>query len=207
MVRALAAGRATPILGQRHSIGLLDGLKDDLAAVTDKPPGDDLIRLLSSARHESALDGLRRAFDVRPVDEELLAVADNPWSFVLTSAIDPQVHQAFQRGTSVRQLRVLFAGHAGTLTRSRSGTLTLLRLFGALEEREAAFRAPTSDLELRKRSRLEIALVLNELPLLIGPGGHLVVTGVGSDDWARCRRLGLGVHKPSEPIGPLVHRT
>lgn len=201
LVRALAAGRATLILGQRHSIGLVDGLKEDIAAIADRPLGDDLIRLLTSARDKSALDGLRRAFDARPVDDELLAVADNPWSFVLTSAIDPQVHQAFQRATSVRQLRVLFAGHAGTLTRSRSGTLTLLRLFGALEEREAAFRPPTSDLELRKRSRLEIALVLNELPLLIGPGGHLVVTGIGSDDWLDVEDLALACTSlPSQSV-------
>src|SRR5439155_1408889 len=47
------------------------------------------------------------------------------------------------------------------------------------------------DLELRKRTRLELALVLNELPVLIGPGGHLIVAGVGSDDWLDIETLAL----------------
>jgi hypothetical protein len=191
LVRALAAGRATLLLGQRHSPGLLNSIKRDIAAITGQTESGDLVRLLSAVGDDSSLERLRRAFEIHAVDPEMVAVADNPWSFVLTSAVDPQVHEAFQRPASARQLRVLFAGHAGTLTRSRLGTLTLLRLFGALEERESAYRPPTSDLELRKRSRLELALVLNELPLLIGPGGHVAVVGVGSDDWLDVEDLAL----------------
>jgi hypothetical protein len=140
LVRALAAGRATLLLGQRHSPGLLDSLKRDIAAITGQTGSSDLVRLLSAVGGDSSLDGLRRAFEVHAVDPELVAVADNPWSFVLTSAVDPQVHEAFQRPGAARQLRVLFAGHTGTLARSRSGSLTFLRLFGALEEREPAYR-------------------------------------------------------------------
>ena len=137
MVRALAAGRATLLLGQRHSPGLLDALRRDIAAITNQSETDDLVRLLEGIRDDSALEGLRRAFEIHPVSSELLAVVENPWSYVLTSAIDPQVHEVFQRpGLSSRQLRVLFAGHTGTLARPGAGTLTLLRLFGALEEKD-----------------------------------------------------------------------
>ena len=192
LLRALASGRATLLLGQRHSPGLLDSLKRDIAAITDQPDSDDLVRLLSAVRDDSSLEGLRRAFEIHPVAPELVEVAENPWSYVLTSAVDPQVHEAFQRpGSSGRQLRVMFAGHAGTLARSGSTTLTLLRLFGALEERDPTYRPPTSDLELRKQTRLDLPLVLSELPRLIGPGGHLAVVGVGSDDWLDVETLAL----------------
>jgi len=56
-------------------------------------------------------------------------------------------------------------------------------MFGALDERDPAYRPPTTDLDLRRRSRLELALTLGELPVLVGPGGQLVVMGVDSDDW------------------------
>ena len=69
--------------------------------------------------------------------------------------------------------------------------LTLLRLFGALDERDPAYRPPTSDRDLRRRQRLELPLVMNDLPLLIGPGGHLVVVGVGADDWIDLEVLAL----------------
>lgn len=193
LLAALAAGRAMLFLGQRHSPGLLDGLKRDIAAITNQPESDDLVRLVSAIRDDSSLEGLRRAFEMHPVAPELLAVAENPWSYVLTSAVDPQVHEVFQRpGVSSRQLRVLFAGHTGTLARSGTGTLTMLRLFGALEEKDPAYRPPTSDLELRRRRRLELPLVLNDLPHLLGPGGHLVVVGVGADDWLDVEVLALG---------------
>jgi len=192
LVRALAAGRAVLVLGQRHSPGLLDSLKRDLAAITGQDDIGDFVRLLASISDDSSLEGLRRAFERHPAAPNLLAMAENPWAYVLTSAIDPQVHEAFQRaGAPSRQLRVLFAGRAGTLSRSGHGTLTLLRLFGALEEREVAYRPPASDLELKRRTRLELALVLNELPVLIGPGGQLVVVGVGSDDWLDVETLAL----------------
>lgn len=192
LVQALSAGRAVLVLGQRHSPGLLDGLRLDVAAITGQTDSADLVRLLAAVTDDSSLEGLRRAFERRPVTPELLAIAENPWAYVLTSAIDPQVHEAFQRaGAAGRQLRVLFGGHVGTLARSGQGVLTLLRLFGALEERERAYRPPTSALELRRRTRLELPLVLTELPVLIGPGGHLVVVGVGSDDWLDVEALAL----------------
>ena len=191
-VRALAAGRAVLVLGQRHSPGLLDSLKRDFAAITGQDDSGDFVRLLASVGDDSSLEGLRRAIERLPVAPDLLAIAENPWAYVLTSAIDPQVHEAFQRaGAPSRRLRVLFAGRAGTLARSGHGTLTLLRLFGALDERDVAYRPPASDLELRRRTTLDLALVLNELPVLIGPGGQLVVVGVGSDDWLDVETLAL----------------
>jgi hypothetical protein len=150
------------------------------------------VELLAAAHDDAALEGLRRAFERHRVASELLAVAENPWSYVITSAIDPQLHEAFQRtGAAGRQLRILFAGYAGTLARSTSGSVTLLRLFGALEERERKYRPPASDLELRRRTRLELPIVLNELPTLIGPGGLLVMSGVGADDWLDLESLAL----------------
>ena len=122
LVRAMTGGRATLLLGQRHSPGLLDALRQDIAAITGESAEADLVRLLDAVRDDSALEGLRRAFEVHPVAPELIEVAGNPWSFVVTSAIDPQVQEAFQRlGLASRQLRVLFAGKTGTLARSGVG--------------------------------------------------------------------------------------
>jgi len=191
LVRALAGGRATLLVGQRHSPGFLDGLKQDIAAVVGRS-GNDLIELLSGVIGDPSIEGLRRVLEARPASPELVKTADNPWSYVLTSAIDPQVHEAFRRPVSSgRQLRVFFAGSSGTLARTGPATLTLLRLFGALDEIQPAYRPPETSLELRRRTRLELPIVLNELPYMIGPGGHLVVTGVGSDDWLDLETLAL----------------
>jgi len=95
LVQALSAGRAVLVLGQRHSPGLLDGLRLDVAAITGQTDSADLVRLLAAVTDDSSLEGLRRAFERRPVTPELLAIAENPWAYVLTSAIDPQVHEAF----------------------------------------------------------------------------------------------------------------
>jgi hypothetical protein len=189
---ALATGRATLILGQRHSPGLLDALHQDIAEITAQPANQDLVRLLEGVSGDLWLDAFRRASGTHPVAAELLDVAGNPWSYVLTSAIDPQVHEAFQRvGFGSRQLRVLFAGQAGTLARSGAGTLTLLRLFGSIDERDPSFRPPVSDLELRRRRQLELPMVLNDLPVLVGPGGQVAVVGVGADDWIDVELLAL----------------
>lgn len=167
-------------------------MKRDIAAIAGQGETGDFVQLLASLRDDAAIDGLRRAFERRPVGADLLALAENPWAYVLTSAVDPQVHEAFQRACAPgRQLRVLSAGRAGTLSRSGRGSLTLLRLFGALDERDFAYRPPTSDLELRRRTKLELPLVLSELPVVIGPGGHLVVIGVGLDDWLDIETLAL----------------
>lgn len=192
LVQALAAGRVVLILGQRHSTGLVDGLRQDIAAITGQEDTGDLLDLLAAVREDASIEALRRALERRPVTPQLLAIAGNPWAYVLTSAVDPQVHEAFQRVSAAgRQLRMLFAGHAGTLARSGRGVLTILRLFGALEERERTRRPPTTRTELRRRTRLELPLVLTELPMLVGPGGHLVIAGVGADDWLDIEALAL----------------
>src|SRR5712692_4119203 len=113
LAAALASGRAVLLLGQRHSAGLVDDLKRDVAAITGQQEGTDTIRLLAGLGDDSALESLRRALDRHPVAQELLAIAENPWAYVLTSAIDPQVHEAFQRAASGRQLRVLSLANAG----------------------------------------------------------------------------------------------
>lgn len=191
LLKALITGRAVLVIGQRHSPGLADTLKRDIAAITNQPD-KALIDVLSGVQDDQAFEGLRRALDSRPVSEQLVATAENPWAYVVTSAIDPQVHEAFRRPmSSGRQLRVLFAGHSGTLARTGTGTLTLLRLFGALEERDSAYRPPTSANDLHRRVRLEMPLVFREFPFLIGPGGQLAIAGVGADDWLDLEILAL----------------
>src|SRR4051794_38700155 len=105
LVQALAAGRAVLILGQRHTPGLFDTLKLDIAAMIGQTDSSGLVHLLSAIHDDSSLEGLRRVFEQRPATPDLLEIAANPWCYVLTSAIDPQVHEAFQRvGASGRQL-------------------------------------------------------------------------------------------------------
>src|SRR6266542_6199360 len=86
LATALAAGRAVLLLGQRHSPGLVDGFKHDMAAITGRREGDTTIRLLAGLGDDSAIEGLRRALDRHQVAQELVAIAENPWAYVLTTA-------------------------------------------------------------------------------------------------------------------------
>ncbi len=80
----------------------------------------------------------------------------------------------------------------------------MLRLFGALEEKDTSYRPPTSELELRRRQRLELPVVMSDLPHLLGPHGHLVIVGVGLDGTFWALRALLWVRARLEPAGWLI---
>src|SRR5436309_421988 len=84
---SLAHGQSVLVLGQRHTTGFISGLVQDLSAAADVPLEESLVAQLERIQPES-IDGLRRAFELHPAAPSLKSVAGNPWSIVLTSAID-----------------------------------------------------------------------------------------------------------------------
>ncbi len=192
-VAALAAGRAVLLLGQEYSSPLMHQLLADVAVVLNAERAADLPSQLVGRAQPTDLPNIRRAFSLHSAPDQLVELAAQPWSFVLTSAIDSIPLEAFRRAAAAgRRLRLLFPGQAsGQLTRRSVDALTVIRLFGSLEEREERYLPPLTPLSLRQRRRFEVTAVLHQLPTLVGPHGCLAIVGVTSGDWLDLEDLAL----------------
>lgn len=192
-VAALAAGRAVLLLGQNHSPALLSQLLSDIAAAQHSEKQVSLRRQLVDRVGPDDLTNVRRALSLHSPPESLLDLTRQPWSIVLTSAVDTVATEALRQATSSgRRLRFLSPSQtAGQLTRSSPNSLTAVRLFGSLEEQEERYLPPFTSRELRQRQRFDVAALLNQLPDHVGPHGCLTVVGVDSEDWLDLGDLAL----------------
>lgn len=191
LLSGLRSGRALLLLGQRHTQGLSDILSRDVGALLDSSGTTSLKERLLQAEEEQ-FEGLLKAFTAHQPSDDLLAIARNPWSMILLSAVDPIAFQALQQaGGTGRRLRVLYAGEFGTVGRSQPANPTVIRLFGAVDEVDARRRPPLNEADYLSRQAFQVAGVLRELPRLIGPKGILVCAGIGGDDWLTLQSLGL----------------
>nr|MDT0663537.1 hypothetical protein [Micromonospora sp. DSM 115978] len=184
LLHTIAEGKAVLLLGQRHTPGLVDQLIADIAALTDTPERETLPDQLQAVGSPSALDAALRGFR-RPVPtEDLVGVLSCPWSLMLTTAVDPVVAEALSKaGGSSRQLRYVYPGQTQLLTPSRNpSSLTVMRLFGSVEESTLQYLPPLTRSSLRQRRLLEVPQAVRNVQYLVGDGA-LVVDGVGADDW------------------------
>lgn len=191
--RAIAQGRAFLLLGQRHTDGLVDVLSADIATVLGVEIASSLLLQYSHMGTAERASQASRAFGSHRPSQELGAVAANPWSTVLTSAIDPAVLTAFQFSSGPgRQVRVLFADKIVSLAGAPSPTsLNFVRLIGAADEQETATLPPYSELDLRQRRAISVMPLLAKLPSILGPHSILVAAGLGGDDWLDLETLQL----------------
>lgn len=192
LVESIADGSAVLLLGQRHSPGLSSAFADDIAAITGVEPQGSLTEQMLQLGSPSLIDPVRRSFLRHEPSGDLLAIASCPWSIALVTAVDPTAAAAFTHPSSARRLRILYATRrTPPLSASRSAaSLTLLRLFGSVEEDDAELMPPLTPSALRQRRVFEVAPVLQQLSYLVGDG-CLVVSGVGSDDWVDLETLSL----------------
>lgn len=193
LLRALAAGRGVLLLGQAYAgAAMQDVLRDVAAAFQVDPAGDVRSQLLDNV-DASDVPNLRRAFDLHTPSDDLVELATMPWSLVLTSAVDSTPIEAFRRATAGgRRLRLLYPSQTrGQLAKRAADSLTVVRLFGSLEEQDERYLPPFSRLALRQRQSFDVAVILHQLPSLVGPHGCLVVAGVSSGDWLDLDSLAL----------------
>ena len=192
-VSSLAAGRAVLLLGQNHSPALKVNALRDIAAALRREPMQNLREQLVDHLDPSDLPNIRRAFSLHSPTSELLGITQQPWSMVLTSAVDSVATEALRQATSSgRRLRMLFpAQTTGQLPRANREALTVVRLFGSIEEQEDRFLPPLDRRELRQRQRFDVAALLNRLPDVVGPYGALAIVGVDDDDWIDLDDLSL----------------
>ena len=193
LLRALAAGRGVLLLGQEYGGSAVQDLLRDVAAVLKVERATDLRSQLLENVEPADVPNLRRAFDLYSPSDELVELATIPWSLVLTSAVDSTPVEAFRRATvGGRRLRLLFPGQTrGQLQKRAADSLTVVRLFGSLEEQDERFLPPFSRLALRQRQSFEVAAILHQLPSLVGPHGCLAVVGVTRGDWLDLDALAL----------------
>ena len=192
LIDSIADGRAVLLLGQRHTPGLSATLAADTAAIAGTAPRESVLDQMLELGSPSLVDPVRRAFLRHEPSGALQAVASCPWSLVLLTAIDPVAAAAFNEATSARRLRILYATRRmPPLTSSRNATsLTLVRLFGSVEEDDPERMPPLTSSALRQRRAFDVAPVLQQLLYLVGDG-RLVISGVGSDDWIDLETLSL----------------
>lgn len=192
-VSSLASGRAVLLLGQNHSPAMMAEALRDIAAALRREPKRSLRQQLADQVDASDLPNVRRAFSLHSPTEELLDVTQEPWAMVLTSAVDTVATDALRQATSSgRRLRLLFpAQTTGQLLRPSPEALTVIRLFGSLEEQDDRFLPPLDGRELRQRQRFDVAALLNRLPDVVGPYGVLAIVGVDGDDWIDLDDLSL----------------
>lgn len=184
LVRRLAAGRGVLLVGQRHTAELNELLARDVAASLGLEHLSDLPSQMALVGDPSRLSQLAPVFSQAVPNEPLNALMENPWSMVLSSAIDPAPLTAFvQTGGSARATQVLYPSQFVTLTRAVSSSPTFVPLFGSADEGTAGFRCPTTAAEVARIRGLVVPRILSELPRLVGPGGVLCVVGMGADDW------------------------
>ncbi|MCA1708169.1 MAG: hypothetical protein LC808_34795 [Actinobacteria bacterium] len=193
LLRAIAAGRGVLLLGQEYTRSTLRDVLRDVAAVLNVQPAPDIRSQLLENVEPADIPNLRRAFSLYSPSEELVELATIPWSFVLTSAVDSSPIEAFRRATvGGRRLRLLYPGQAGgQLLRRTPDSLTVVRLFGSLEEQDERFLPPLSRLALRQRQSFDVAAILHQLPSMVGPRGCLAVVGVTRGDWLDLDSLAL----------------
>lgn len=193
LLRALAAGRGVLLLGQAYAGAAMQGVLRDVAAALHAEPAAGVRSQLLDKVDASDVPNLRRAFDLHAPSDGLVELSTIPWSLVLTSAVDSTPIEAFRRATaSGRRLRLLYPGQTrGQLVKRAADSLTVVRLFGSLEEQDERYLPPLSRLALRQRQSFDVAAILHQLPSLIGPHGCLVVAGVSNGDWLDLDSLAL----------------
>ena len=192
LLEGLASGRAVLLLGQNHSTGFADQLTRDLSAALAIPHSESVRDQVISIGDADRIGDARQTFLSKNPPDDLLKVAGNPWTMVVTSAVDPTVMQALQQAGGIgRRVRVLFAGEFATLGRSQPNNPTVVRLFGSIDEVEPRRLPPLSDADHLRRQRLQVAPILGDLPRLVGPRGLLVCAGIGADDWLSIQDLAL----------------
>lgn len=185
LISVVASGRSVLLLGQGHSTGLEDAVRDIAAAAHTDQTGDLRSQIIDRIKPDE-LANVRRALSFHSADEQLIETVSQPWATVVTSAVDSMAAEALRRAAAAgRRLRVLFPSQlpGGQPVRSAADSLTVLRLFGSLDEEEARFLPPLDSRALRQRQRFEVAAVLHQLPFLLGPYGHLVIVGLDRHDW------------------------
>lgn len=199
LVRRLAAGRGVLLVGQRHTPGLTDLLTRDVAAALSLEKAEDLPTQLSAVGNAARLSQLAPVFGQAAADEPLNALMENPWSLVLSSAIDPAPLWSFvQTGGAARRTQVLYPTQFVTLTRATSASPTFVPIFGSAEEGDASFRCPVTAGETARTRGLIVPRILSELPRLVGPGGVLCVVGLAADDWIPIETLLLSLEPFSD---------
>src|SRR6266571_4511491 len=169
LVGALAAGRAVLLLGQNHSPALMTKLLSDIATAMNSDLQGSLRRQLVDRVELADLPNVRRALGLHSPPDELIEVTKQPWSVVLTSAVDTVATEALRQSTGpARRLRLLFPSQiAGQLARPGRDVLTVVRLFGSLEEQEERYLPPLNRLALRQRRSFDVAAVLRSLAGLV----------------------------------------
>ena len=191
LVKALATRHAVLLLGQSHSP--TSALLSDVAAALRVDRRASFRDQLVDVTGPADMANVMRALSLHSPSPDLVDIAKLPWSFVLTSAVDTIVVEAFRRASgTARRLRLLNPRQAvGPLARRSTDALTIVRLFGSIDEQDERYLPPFTRLALQRRQRFEVAAVLQELPLFVGPYGCLVVTGIDSTDWLDLSDLAL----------------
>ncbi len=192
-IATLAAGRAVLLLGQRYSPTFSAAIVADLAAALSSSRAPSLpLQLLDRVQPEDLMN-VRRALGLHSPPDDLVELASQPWSSAIMSAVDTIATEAFRRAAPTgRRLRLVFPSQiSGRIVKSTPDALTIIRLFGSLDEQEERYLPPLTRLALKQRRRFEVAAVLHQLPSIVGPHGCLVVVGVTSDDWLDLGDLAL----------------
>lgn len=192
LIERIAEGQAVLLLGQRHTPGLSEKLAADFAAITGMAKHGSFVEQVLELGSLETLGPARRALLRYTPSDELSIVASCPWALVLLSAVDPISTVALSEPSSNRRLRLLYANRqTPPISASRNpAALTVVRLFGSVEEDDRELIPPLTSSALRQRRAFNAAPVLQQLPYVVG-NGCLVVAGVGDDDWIDLQTLSL----------------
>lgn len=193
LLRTIASGRAVLLLGQRHTPGLIDELVRDIAALSGTEQRGSLHDQLQELATYSRIDQIRRAFTDHVPQDDLVELAGCPWSLAITSAIDPLPVEAFSRigGGASRRLRIVYPSQSRSVSATvNPAALTMVRLFGSIDEQAVTNLPPLTAAALRQRQAFDASPVLQQLRY-VAASGCLVVEGVGEDDWLPLDLLSL----------------
>lgn len=136
----------------------------------------------SISNDNASLAWIFRRSELLSVPYFLEKIAQFAWSGVYTSAIDTMWLKAFKNDW--REIQNIFNERTNPIEPRSRTRLNCTYLYGRVDQVESTYLPPLTHREYRKRSHQEASLLINRLPELITPLGHIFFEGYDfRNDW------------------------